>query len=102
MLFCRLASTIGAGEKMEFEPLGGRRFRMSHGADWLLVDEALLMDLTRSLDGELVDPLKTTVVQGQRCMTTWVVKKKTVPGGKERAFVSSGMPARKAQGNHTI
>jgi hypothetical protein len=43
---------------------------------WLLVDEAMLVGLTRGLGGELVDPLKTTVVQGQRCMTTWVVRKK--------------------------
>jgi SAM-dependent methyltransferase len=96
ILFCRLASTIGAALKMEFEAVGGRRFRMSHGAEWLLVDEALLMDLTRGLEGELVDPLKTTVVQGQRCMTTWVVKKRARPGGEERAFVSSGMPARRS------
>ena len=34
-----------------------------------------VMGLTRTLGGELVDPLKTTVVQGQRCMTTWVVRK---------------------------
>jgi SAM-dependent methyltransferase len=96
MLFCRLASTIGAAQKMEFEPIGGRRFRMSHGAEWLLVDEALLMDLTRELEGKLVDPLKTTVVQGQRCMTTWVVKKKARLGGQDRVFVSSGMPARRS------
>lgn len=75
MLFCRLGSDIGAGNGIAFEPLGGRRFRMSHGAEWLLVDEAMLMALTRRLGGELVDPLKTTVVQGQRCMTTWVVRK---------------------------
>jgi SAM-dependent methyltransferase len=93
MLFCRLASTIGAVEGMAFEALGGRRFRMSHGAEWLLVDEALLMELTHGLDGELVDPLKTTVVQGQRCMTTWVLKKKAPPGRQERVFVSSGMPS---------
>ena len=92
MLFCRLASTIGAVPGMAFEPVEGRRFRMSHGPEWLLVDEALLMELTRTLDGELVDPLKTTVVQGQRCMTTWVVKKKAQPGGQGRAFVSAGMP----------
>jgi SAM-dependent methyltransferase len=92
MLFCRLASTIGATQDMVFESVGGRRFRMSHGAEWLLVDEVLLMELTRGMDGELVDPLKTTVVQGQRCMTTWVLKKKARPGGTERAFVSSGMP----------
>jgi SAM-dependent methyltransferase len=92
MMFCRLASTIGATPGMAFEPIGGRRFRMSHGAEWLLVDEALLMELTRSLDGELVDPLKTTVVQGQRCMTTWVLKKKALPGADGRAFASAGMP----------
>lgn len=92
MLFCRLASTIGATQDMTFDPVGGRRFRMSHGAEWLLVDEALLMELTRSMDGELVDPLKTTVVQGQRCMTTWVLKKKSSTDGTERAFESSGMP----------
>ena len=75
MLFCRLGSVIGAGNGIVFEALGRRRFRMSHGAEWLLVDEAMLMGLTRTLGGELIDPLKTTVVQGQRCMTTWVVRK---------------------------
>jgi SAM-dependent methyltransferase len=74
MLFCRLGSTIGAGEGM-LVALGERRFQMSHGGEWLLVDEAMLMEWTLALGGELVDPLKTTVVQGQRCMTTWVVRK---------------------------
>jgi SAM-dependent methyltransferase len=73
MLFCRLASTIG----MQFETVGRRVFRMPDGQAWFLVDEALLMGLTRTLDGQLIDPLKTTVVQGQRCMTTWVVRKNT-------------------------
>ena len=76
MLFCRLASTIG----MEFAgPSGliqGRRFRMPGGMEWYLVDEALLMRTTENLGGGLVDPLKTTVVQGARCMTTWVVRKR--------------------------
>ena len=78
MLFCRLASMIGAGEGMAFQPVGGRRFQMSHGPEWLLVDEALLMELTRELKADLIDPLKTTVVQGQRCMTTWVVRKQAL------------------------
>jgi len=79
MLFCRLASTIGAGTGMEFERVEGadssRRFRLPDGAVWFLVDEAMLMRLTRALVGQLIDPLKTTVVQGHRCMTTWVVRK---------------------------
>jgi hypothetical protein len=39
------------------------------------VDEQLLMDLTDRLGGTLLDPIKTTIVQAQRCMTTWVVRK---------------------------
>jgi hypothetical protein len=33
------------------------------------------MRLTDALGGALLDPLKTTVVQGQRAMTTWVVRR---------------------------
>ena len=33
------------------------------------------MDRTRQLGGQLLDPIKTTVVQNQRAMTTWVVRK---------------------------
>jgi ubiquinone/menaquinone biosynthesis C-methylase UbiE len=72
MLFCRLGSTIG----MEFERLRGNVFRVGDGQAWFLVNEAMLMGLTAELGGELVDPLKTTVVQNHRCMTTWVVRKR--------------------------
>jgi tellurite methyltransferase len=41
-----------------------------------MVDEALLGSITERLGGELADPQKTTVVQNQRSMTTWVVRKK--------------------------
>lgn len=74
LFFSRLASTIGMEGK--FQPLGGRRFRLLDGSDRFLVDEALLTSTTHGLGGDLVDPLKTTVVQGQRCMTTWVVRKR--------------------------
>jgi tellurite methyltransferase len=73
LLFCRLASSIGMEEHMQ--PIAGRRHRLPDGSQRYLVDEPLLMELTRSLGAELLDPLKTTVVQGQRCMTTWVVRK---------------------------
>jgi hypothetical protein len=56
-------------------PLGGRRFVLPDGSERYLVDEPLLVSLTRNLGGGLIDPLKTTVVQDQRCMTTWVVRK---------------------------
>ncbi len=73
LLFCRLASSIGMETRVT--PLGGRRFRLPDGSSRYLVDEAYLLDLTREMGGRLLDPLKTTVVQDQRCMTTWVVRK---------------------------
>ncbi len=73
LLFCRLSSTIGMEHRMR--PLGGGRFQLPDGADWYLVDEARLMNLTARLGGRQLDPLKTTIVQDQRCMTTWVLGK---------------------------
>jgi SAM-dependent methyltransferase len=73
LLFCRLASDIGMEGR--FQLIAGRRFRLLDGSERYLVDEALLLRLTSELGGQLVDPLKTTVVQGQRCMTTWVLRK---------------------------
>jgi tellurite methyltransferase len=73
MLFCRLASSIGMEDRVT--PVGGRRFALPDGSERYLVDERILMDLTARLGGRLLDPLKTTVVQNQRCMTTWVVRK---------------------------
>ena len=73
LLFCRLASSIGM--EGQFVPLGNGRYKLPDGSDRFLVDEARLLALTAQLGGALVDPLKTTVVQGQRCMTTWVVRR---------------------------
>jgi tellurite methyltransferase len=70
-LFCRLASTIG----MPHQHLTGHRFLAPDGVERFCVDEALLMNLTAKLNASLVDPIKTTVVQNQRCMTTWVIRK---------------------------
>jgi tellurite methyltransferase len=71
--FCRLASTIGMEGR--FTPLSNGRFRLPDGSDRYLVDEETLMALTGELSGELLDPLKTTVVQDRRCMTTWVMRR---------------------------
>jgi tellurite methyltransferase len=75
MFFCRLASTIGLGGLAR--PLGEGRFRLPDGTDRYLVDETQLLDATATMGGELLDPLKTTNVQNQRCMTTWVVRRRT-------------------------
>jgi tellurite methyltransferase len=73
LLFCRLASSIGI--ENQIQRLLGRRFQLPDGSERYLVDEALLMKLTEQLGGQLTDPLKTTVVQNQRSMTTWIVRK---------------------------
>lgn len=75
LFFSRLASSIGM-EPERFTPLGGRRFTLPDGSARFLVDEPYLLRLTAELGGTLLDPLKTTVVQDQRCMTTWVVRRK--------------------------
>jgi tellurite methyltransferase len=77
LLFCRLASSIGMDARMEAQVrrVEGRRFQLPDGSERYLVDEAFLVAVTEELGGKLADPLKTTVVQNQRCMTTWVVRK---------------------------
>ena len=72
LFFCRLASSIGMENQVRH--IAGRRFLLPDGTERYLVDESLLMQLTTELGGVLADPLKTTVVQNQRSMTTWVVR----------------------------
>ncbi len=73
ILFCRLASSIGS--EAGVRQVNGRRFVLPDGTERFLVDEAFLLQATEELGGELADPLKTTVVQNRRSMTTWVVRK---------------------------
>lgn len=73
MFFARLASTIGMESAMK--PLGQGRFVSPDGAERYCVTQADLLSWTDKLSGQLLDPLKTTVVQDQRAMTTWVVRK---------------------------
>lgn len=72
LFFCRLASTIGI--ESQIESIHGRRCLLPDGSMRYLVDEALLDSLTQRL-GELAEPLKTTIVQNQRSMTTWVLRR---------------------------
>lgn len=73
ILFCRLASSIGI--ESQIHRIDGRVCLLPDGSQRYLVDESLLMSLTGELGGELLDPLKTTVVQSERAMTTWVVRR---------------------------
>ena len=73
LLFCRLASSIGLEHQVR--RVAGRRFLLPDGSERYLVDEALLTQAANDLGGRMTDPLKTTVVQNERSMTTWVLRK---------------------------
>lgn len=75
MFFARLASSAGIESQVRW--LNGRRATLPDGSERYLVDEAQLMRLTGHY-GALLDPLKTTIVHGQRSMTTWVVRRSTI------------------------
>jgi SAM-dependent methyltransferase len=78
--FARLASTIGLEDRTG---PAGRRVRLPDGSTRFVVDEALLLAWTERLGGRLLDPIKTTNVQGMRAMTTWCVEKPArVPAGE--------------------
>lgn len=72
LFFARLASSIGIEHLL---PETAGRMRLPDGTDRFVVDERLLLDTTARLGGTLLDPIKTTVVQQQRAMTTWVIKR---------------------------
>ena len=90
LFFARLASTIGIEGQVQTLHAGpaapklapatgaseGGRYRLPDGSDRYLVDAATLLDWTARLGGDLLDPIKTTVVHDQRSMTTWVARRR--------------------------
>jgi tellurite methyltransferase len=98
IFFARLASTIGIADEVTplgdgsafaaagrygetspelapgIHPSGGGRYRLPDGSVRFLVDAAAIEQWTRQLGGTLLDPIKTTVVNRQRAMTTWVAQ----------------------------
>jgi SAM-dependent methyltransferase len=74
IFFARLASTIGMENQLAL--IEGRRYRLPDGSDRFLVDEGMLQRVTAALGGEFIEPIKTTVVENMRAMTTWVARRK--------------------------
>lgn len=72
LMFCRVASLTGMESRVR--ALGSGRYLLPDGSERYLVSESRLVDLTRTLGGTLVDPIKSTIVQDMRCMATWVVR----------------------------
>ena len=74
IFFARLASSIGIEDKVE--RIEGRRFHLPDGSDRFLVDEQMLAASAELLGAEMLEPLKTVVVQNMRSMSTWCVRKR--------------------------
>lgn len=73
ILFVRLASDIGI-ENLVLD-IGEGRYLLPDGSERYLVNLDDLINYTNSINGKLVDPIKTTNVQNLRCMTTWCLTK---------------------------
>jgi tellurite methyltransferase len=73
VFFARLASSIGIEDRVTH--VRDRWHRLPDGSDRFLVDEAYLHAVASELRAEPLDPLKTTIVQNMRAMTTWVLRK---------------------------
>jgi SAM-dependent methyltransferase len=73
LFVARLASSIGLEHLL---PAASGRMRLPDGSDRFVVSERMLLDLNVRLGAAAIEPLKTTNVQHQRCMTTWVIEKR--------------------------
>ena len=62
--------------------LEGRRYRLPDGSERFLVDEPMFLRAAERLGGTWIEPLKTTVVQNQRSMTTWVLRSSEASGSR--------------------
>jgi tellurite methyltransferase len=81
LFFARLATSIGIER---FLPALVGRLRLPDGSERFVMDERGLREWTQRLGGSLADPIKTTNVQNQRAMTTWVVEKSLTPNSESR------------------
>lgn len=73
IFFARLASSIGIEDQIM--QIDGRRYHLPDGSERFLVDEAMLNSVSATLGGKFIEPIKTTIVQNMRSMTTWVLRK---------------------------
>jgi SAM-dependent methyltransferase len=73
IFFARLASSIGIEDQITL--VDGRRYYLPDGSERFLVDEEMLLRVSAMLGSEFIEPIKTTIVQNMRSMTTWCLRK---------------------------
>lgn len=74
ILFIRLASSIGM-DPFSLKALGNRRYHLPDGSNRFLVDRDYLLELFDTYNLNPIDPIKTSLVDGMRAMTTLVCRK---------------------------
>ena len=72
------------GIEGRIEPVGTGRYRIPDGTTRFLVDERMLLAEAERLGARLLDPIRTTLVQGLRAMTTWCLAKGNEPAEGRR------------------
>ncbi len=77
LFFARLATTIGMAGRVEplGGPLGSHWYGLPDGTRRFLAGEEMLRSTAGRLGGAWLEPLKTTLVEDLRAMTTWVLRK---------------------------
>ena len=71
--FARLASGIGIETLVK--SIGNGKYLLPDASIRFLVNDAMLNQYTKELNGELFEPIKTTNVSNLRAMTTWCLRK---------------------------
>jgi hypothetical protein len=74
ILFVRTASSVGI--ENQIRPVGNGRFALPDGTVRFLVSDEHFRQITQQLGSVPLDPIKTTVVHGQRAMTTWCAQRR--------------------------
>lgn len=73
LYFVRLASSRGIEQGVQW--MGPRVGRIPDGSIRFLVDDAYLAEWEVRLGADRIEPIKTTLVEDRRAMTTWVLGK---------------------------
>ena len=73
ILFIRMTSDIGLPDATE--DLGNGRYLIPDGSARFLLTRSLIEEIVEKFSWQLIEPVKTTVVDDVRCMTTLVFRK---------------------------
>jgi 2-polyprenyl-3-methyl-5-hydroxy-6-metoxy-1,4-benzoquinol methylase len=73
LFFARLASSRCIADQIQW--IGPRQGRLPDGSTRFVVDDDFLQEWEGRLAAQRLEPIKTTLVENLRAMTTWVVRK---------------------------